>query len=416
MTKKPLDTILNEDRTFSPSEEFSKAAHVSSFDAYKRMYEESIKDPQKFWASVAEEFRWYKKWDTVLDESDAPVYKWFSGGRTNLSDNCLDRHLQSATRNKAAIIWEGEPGEQRVLTYRDLWREVNMFANALKKTGVGKGDRVAIYLPMIPELAVAMLACARIGAVHTVIFAGFSAESIRDRVLDCEAKMVITADGGWRKGSVLPLKDIVDEAVADCACVESVIVVKRSTGPEPYPCSLKDGRDRWYHDVMDAAFSVCVPEQMESEDPLFLLYTSGTTGKPKGIVHTTAGYMVFAAFTARYVFDLKPEDVYWCTADIGWVTGHSYIVYGPLANGATCVMYEGAPNSPDEGRFWQLIEKYGVTIFYTAPTAIRAFMKWGEQWPQKYDLTSLRLLGSVGEPINPEAWMWYHNVIGGKRC
>jgi len=416
MTDEHLDSILDEDRTFSPSQEFSKAAHIPSFEAYKKKYDESIENPEKFWADVAEEFTWYKKWDSVLDESDAPVYKWFSGGRTNISVNCLDRHLDSDLADKAAIIWEGEPGEERVLTYRELWREVNMFANALKKTGIEKGDRVALYLPMIPELAVAMLACARIGAVHSVIFAGFSAESIRDRVLDCETKMVVTADGGWRRGSVLPLKDIVDEAIEDCDCVESVIVVKRSTESKPYPCKIKDGRDQWYHQLMDEPFSECIPEEMESEDPLFLLYTSGTTGKPKGIMHTTAGYMIFAAMTMKYVFDLKPDDIYWCTADIGWVTGHSYFVYGPFANAATCVMYEGAPNSPDEGRFWQIVEKYGVTIFYTAPTAIRAFMKWGEEWPKKHDLSSLRLLGSVGEPINPEAWMWYHGVIGGERC
>ncbi|MFQ5511225.1 MAG: acetate--CoA ligase, partial [Candidatus Krumholzibacteriia bacterium] len=314
-----------------------------------------------------------------------------------------------------AIVWQGEPGEERVLTYRDLWREVNRCGSALKRLGIQRGDRVSIYLPMIPELAITMLACARIGAIHSVIFAGFSAESIRDRVLDSEARLVITADGGWRRGKVLPLKDIVDEGVRDCACVDHVIVVQRSPG-EPFPCRLKEGRDHWYHDLIGGDFAICPPEEMDSEDMLFLLYTSGTTGKPKGIIHTTGGYMVYAYHTTRYVFDLKPEDVYWCTADIGWVTGHTYTVYGPLANGATVVMYEGAPNAPDEGRFWSIVERYGVTVFYTAPTAIRAFMKWGDEWPKKYELGSLRLLGTVGEPINPEAWMWYHDIIGGRGC
>jgi acetyl-CoA synthetase len=415
MTDKKLHTILEESREFPPSSEFQKDAHIKSFEEYKKLYDESIADPESFWADVASQFEWYKKWDTVLDDSEAPFFKWFSGGKTNITENCLDRHVKTATRNKAAIIWEGEPGDERVLTYHDLWRETNKFANALKKIGIKKGDRVAIYLPMIPELAIAMLACARIGAIHSIIFAGFSAESIRDRVLDSETKLVITADGGWRRRKLLPLKDIVDEGIKDCACVTDVIVVQRSPG-EPFPHRWFGERDHWYHELMDAPFEVCKPEELDSEDMLFLLYTSGTTGKPKGIIHTTAGYMIYTALTAKYVFDLKPEDVYWCTADIGWITGHSYIVYGPMANGATCVMYEGAPNSPDEGRLWEIVEKYGVTVFYTAPTAIRAFMKWGVEWPEKYDLSSLRLLGTVGESINPEAWMWYHKVIGGERC
>jgi acetyl-CoA synthetase len=415
MTEKHMETILEEARKFPPPDSFRERAHISSFEDYKQMYEQSLKDPEKFWGTIAEELYWYKKWDRVLNDEDAPFFKWFENGKTNLSVNCLDRHIETATRNKAAIIWEGEPGEERVLTYWDLWHEVNKCANTLKGLGIQKGDRVAVYLPMIPELVITILACARIGAVHTVIFAGFSADSIRDRVQDCQAKLVITSDGGWRRGKVLPLKDIVDEAVADCGSVTDVLVVKRSPG-DPFPCQMKEGRDHWYHDLMGDAEKFCKPEEMDSQDLLFLLYTSGTTGKPKGIIHTSGGYMVFTYITAKYVFDLKPEDVYWCTADIGWVTGHSYIVYGPLANGATCVLYEGAPNAPDEGRFWQIVERYGVTVFYTAPTAIRAFMKWGEQWPKKYDLSSLRLLGSVGEPINPEAWMWYHELIGGEKC
>ena len=415
MADNQLDSFLHEDRTFPPSDDFREGSLVPSMADYQKIYDESLKDPGAFWAKAAENLHWFKKWDQVLDASDAPFYKWFVGGKTNISYNCLDRHLGTDISNKTAIIWEGEPqGEQKTLTYGELWEEVNVFANALRKLGIQKGDRVALYLPMIPELAMAMLACARIGAVHSVIFAGFSAESIRDRVLDCDTKMVITADGGWRRGSVLPLKDIVDEAVENCDCVESVLVVQRGVDA-PFPCTMKDGRDHWYHEVKED-FVECEAEQMDSEDMLFLLYTSGTTGKPKGIMHTTAGYMLYTYMTTKYVFDLQPDDVYWCTADCGWITGHSYIVYGPLANGATCLMYEGAPNAPDEGRFWDIVQKYKVTIFYTAPTAIRAFMKWGDDWPKKYDLSSLRLLGSVGEPINPEAWMWYHNLIGAERC
>jgi acetyl-CoA synthetase len=413
--RQDLESVLDEHREFPPSVEFSRSAHIKSAADYESLYAESLKHPEAFWAKVASELHWFKKWDRVLNEVDAPFYKWFEGGRTNLSYNCLDRHLSGPTRNKAALVWEGEPGDQRVLTYWDLAREVQKFANVLKKLGVQRGDRVAIYLPMVPELVVAVLACARIGAVHSVIFAGFSSESIKDRVQDCNARMVITADGGWRRGNLLPLKQIVDEAVAECDGVNHVIVVKRGHG-DPFPCHIEEGRDHWYHRLMADAPPVCPPAEMESEEILFLLYTSGTTGKPKGIIHTTGGYMTYAYYTCKHVFDLKNEDVFWCTADIGWITGHSYVIYGPLANGATCMMYEGAPNHPDNGRLWQLVEKYGVTVFYTAPTAIRAFMKWGDQWPGQYQLGSLRLLGTVGEPINPEAWMWYHRTIGKERC
>ena len=417
MTKKSkqIETILSEQRKFHPDESFRQQAHISSMEEYSSLYEKSIQDHAGFWESIADELFWFKKWDTVLDESGAPFYKWFVNGTTNISYNCLDRHLDSATRNKAAIIWEGETGDQRTLTYAQLAREVNLFANALKKLGIQRGDRIAIYLPMIPELAVSLLACARIGAVHSVIFAGFSAESIRDRVLDSETKLVITADGGWRKGNVLPLKNIVDEAIEDCSCIKHVVVVRRGPG-DSFPCHIKEGRDHWYHRIIDGVSGKCPAEPMDSEDMLFLLYTSGTTGKPKGIIHTTGGYMVYTYLTSKYVFDLKPEDVYWCTADIGWITGHSYIVYGPLSNGATVFMYEGTPNWPDKGRFWKMVQDYGITIFYTAPTAIRSFMKWGDEWPNKYDLSSLRLLGTVGETINPEAWMWYHQTIGKEKC
>ncbi|UCH82821.1 MAG: acetate--CoA ligase [Candidatus Latescibacterota bacterium] len=415
MDKRNLESILNEARKFYPPDEFRDTAHISSMEDYLARYARSIEDPEEFWGSVADELHWFKKWDRVLNDDDAPFFKWFQNGKTNISYNCLDRHLGTAIRNKAAIIWEGEPGDQRVLTYWDLAREVNKFANALRQLGVKRGDRVAIYLAMIPELTVSVLACARIGAVHSVIFAGFSAESIRDRVLDCQASVIITADGGWRRGNVLPLKNIVDEAVAQCDCVKDVVVVKRGYG-EVFPCHFREGRDHWYHRIIDGVPNTCPPEEMDSEDMLFLLYTSGTTGNPKGIIHTTGGYMVYTYLTTKYVFDLKPEDKFWCTADIGWITGHSYVVYGPLANGATCFMYEGTPNWPDNGRFWDMVERHGVTVFYTAPTAIRTFMKWGDKWTKKYDLSSLRLLGTVGEPINPEAWLWYHNVIGNGKC
>ncbi|MGJ3241566.1 MAG: acetate--CoA ligase [Opitutales bacterium] len=410
-----MQSVMAEGRTFKPAETFQQQAHLGSLEEYRKLYEKSIADPEAFWAEVAGELEWMQPWDRVLNEDDAPFYKWFEGGKTNVCVNCVDKHLANGGRNKAAFIWEGEPGDSRVMTYWDVYREVNRFANALKKLGIRKGDRIALYLPMVPELAIACLAIARIGAVHSVIFAGFSSESIKDRVLDCQAKMVITADGGWRRGNVLPLKNIVDEAIEECDCVTDVVVVKRAHG-DPFPCHVKEGRDHWYHRIVDGMPIHCDPEPMDAEDMLFLLYTSGTTGKPKGIIHTTAGYLVFTYLTSKYTFDLKPEDVYWCTADIGWITGHSYILYGPMQHAVTQVMYEGAPNYPDNARFWEIVEKYAVSVFYTAPTAIRAFMKWGDRWVDRHDLSSLRLLGTVGEPINPEAWMWYHRKIGGEKC
>ena len=362
----------------------------------------------------ADELEWFTKWTQILDWKP-PHAKWFVGGTLNASVNCVDRHIRGARRNKAAIVWEGEPGDRRTLTYFDLYRQVSQFANVMKSLGVKRGDRVAIYLPLIPELAIAMLACARIGAVHSVVFGGFSSESLRDRINDAQASLLITADGGWRRGQVVPLKQMADEALQGTPSIKDVIVVQRLQG-SPVEIHIKEGRDHWYHRLMLDAGYHCEPEHMDAEDMLYILYTSGTTGKPKGIVHTTGGYLVGTSATTKWVFDLKEDDVYWCTADIGWVTGHSYVVYGPLANGATVVMYEGAPDWPRKDRFWQIIERYGVTIFYTAPTAIRAFMRWGTEWPTGRDLTSLRLLGSVGEPINPEAWVWYHRYIGGERC
>ncbi len=410
-----MESVSHEHRKFAPPSEFVEAAHISGDLAYRALYKKSVQDPEAFWAEAAGELHWFKKWDTVLDDSDAPFFRWFDGSRTNLSYNCLDRHIDAGRGDKIAIHWEGEPGDSRDISYAQLHLEVCRLANALKSRGVQKGDRIAVYLPMIPELAVAVLACARIGAVHSVIFAGFSADSIRDRVLDSETRMVITADGGYRRGKMLELKSIVDEGVANCDCVKDVIVVKRGND-HPVVCSMVDGRDRWYHDLVAHMDDHCPAEEMEAEDLLFLLYTSGTTGKPKGIMHTTAGYQVFSYLTSKYIFDLKQDDVYWCTADVGWITGHTYIVYGIMQNGVTQVMYEGAPNYPDEGRFWEIIEKYKVSIFYTAPTAIRAFMKWGDDWVTGKDISSLRLLGTVGEPINPEAWIWYHKLIGAERC
>ena len=410
-----MESVSHEHRKFAPPSEFVDAAHISGDLAYRALYKKSVQDPEAFWAEAAGELHWFKKWDTVLDDSDAPFFRWFDGSRTNLSYNCLDRHIYAGRGDKIAIHWEGEPGDSRDISYAQLHLEVCRLANALKSRGVQKGDRIAVYLPMIPELAVAVLACARIGAVHSVIFAGFSADSIRDRVLDSETRMVITADGGYRRGKMLELKSIVDEGVANCDCVKDVIVVKRGND-HPVVCSMVDGRDRWYHDLVAHMDDHCPAEEMEAEDLLFLLYTSGTTGKPKGIMHTTAGYQVFSYLTSKYIFDLKQDDVYWCTADVGWITGHTYIVYGIMQNGVTQVMYEGAPNYPDEGRFWEIIEKYKVSIFYTAPTAIRAFMKWGDDWVTGKDISSLRLLGTVGEPINPEAWIWYHKLIGAERC
>ena len=415
MSDQKMDTVLAETRKFSPPEDFSSKAHIQSMEDYKALHQRSIQDPEGFWSEVASELHWFRKWDTVLNDDDKPFFKWFEGGKTNISYNCLDRHLDGPNRDKPAIIWEGEPGESKTLTYAEMHSLVCRFANVLKSLGVKKGDRVAIYLPMVVELPAAVLACARIGAVHNVVFAGFSSESIKDRVLDSEAKLVITADAGWRRGKVLALKDIVDAAVEDCDCVENVLVVERGI-KEEFPLNIKQGRDHWYHELAENQSDDCPAEELDAEDMLFLLYTSGTTGKPKGIMHTQAGYMVYTYLTAKYVFDLKPEDVYWCTADVGWITGHSYLIYGPMQNAATVVVYEGAPNWPDNGRFWEIVEKYQVSIFYTAPTAIRAFMKWGDEWPKKCDLSSLRLLGTVGEAINPEAWIWYHELIGGKRC
>ena len=407
-----IESHLIENRVFKPSREFAKKARIQSMAQYRAMWEESIKKPDKFWAREASELHWNTKWTKVLDWKE-PYAKWFVGGKLNVSENCLDRHLDGPRRNKAAIIWEGEPGEKRILTYQQLHREVCRFANVLKRNKIKKGDRVLIYMPMIPEAAIAMLACARLGITHSVVFGGFSAESIRDRVVDSGAVAVITADGGFRRGSVVPLKANVDQALKDGAGgVKRVIVFKRAGND----IHIEEGRDVWWHREMQYVDAKCDPTPLDSEHPLFILYTSGSTGKPKGILHTTGGYLLGAYTTCKYVFDLRDEDIYWCTADIGWVTGHSYVVYGPLAMGATSFMYEGAPDTPDKGRFWKLIEDYAVTILYTAPTAIRAFIKWGDEWPKKYDLSSLRLLGTVGEPINPEAWMWFHHLIGGGRC
>ncbi|MBK8302236.1 MAG: acetate--CoA ligase [Chloracidobacterium sp.] len=406
-----IESVLNEDRIFPPPADFAANAHISSFEEYERIYAEAAADVPAFWAKQAESLDWFKKWDTVL-EWNLPHAKWFVGGKINISYNCLDRHLTTSRKNKAAIIWEGETGEIKTITYLQLHQEVSRFANVLKSLGVKTGDRVALYMPLIPALSVAMLACARIGATHTVIFGGFSADAIRDRVNDCGCKLIVTADGGFRRGSEVRLKDIVDEAVVGCPGVENVVVFQRTNSK----VSMTPGRDHWWHELTKTVGADCPAEELDSEHPLFILYTSGTTGKPKGILHTTGGYLTQTAYTAKLVFDLKDDDIYWCTADIGWVTGHSYVVYGPLANGATVFMYEGAPNHPDFDRFWDIIERHKITIFYTAPTAIRAFIKWGEQYPLKHDLSSLRLLGTVGEPINPEAWMWYHEVIGKGKC
>ncbi len=404
-----IDDLLREDRTFRPPAAFRDRALVN--DA--QIYADADRDPDAFWARMAGELEWSRPWTAVLDWQP-PHARWFVGGELNASVNCLDRHVRGPRRNKAALIWEGEPGDRRTLTYFDLFREVSAFANVLKSLGVAKGDRVAIYLPLIPELAIAMLACARIGAVHNVVFGGFSAESLRDRINDSTCRLLITADGGYRRGQIVALKQVADEALAATPSIEHVIVVQR--GGAAIPIHITEGRDHWYHRLMQDAALTCDPEPMDAEDMLYILYTSGTTGKPKGIIHTTGGYLVGAYATTKLVFDLREEDVYWCTADIGWVTGHSYVVYGPLANGATVVMYEGAPDWPQKDRFWSIVERHGVSILYTAPTAIRAFMRWGREWPAKHDLSSLRLLGSVGEPINPEAWMWYHQVIGAERC
>jgi acetyl-CoA synthetase len=406
-----IDSILTEKRSFPPPPEFSRNAHIQSKEEYDKLCARAASDPDGFWADIARELHWFEPWNKVL-EWNCPWAKWFLGGKINLSYNCLDRHVTTWRKNKAAIIWEGEPGEVRTYTYQQLLSEVCKFANVLKSLGIKSGDRVAIYMGMCPELPIAMLACARIGAVHSVIFGGFSANALVDRITDQEAIAVITQDGSYRRGSEVKLKPAVDEALEHCPTVKHVVALKR-TGTD---VGWKEGRDHWWHQLMEKASDNCPAEPLDSEHPLYILYTSGTTGKPKGIVHTTGGYSVGTYITSKWVFDLKEDDTYWCTADIGWVTGHSYIVYGPLQNGATCVMYEGAPNYPAFDRFWAIIEKHKVNILYTAPTAIRTFIKWGDEWPKKHDLSSLRLLGTVGEPINPEAWMWYREVIGGNRC
>jgi acetyl-CoA synthetase len=406
-----LDTVMKEERLFPPSKEFAAQARIGSLAAYEALWKEASADIEKFWGKLAAELHWFQPFKTVL-QWDEPFARWFVGGKTNVSYNCLDVHLTTARRNKAAIIWEGEPGDTRTLTYQQLHREVCKFANVLKGLGIKPGDVVSIYMPMVPELAIAMLACARVGAVHSVIFGGFSSEAIADRNNDAKAKLVITSDAGWRRGQQLPLKANVDAALAKSPTVEKCVVLRRVGNEVP----MQSGRDYWWDELMRDASADCPAEQLDSEAPLFILYTSGSTGKPKGIKHTTAGYNLFTKKTMEWVFDIRDEDVFWCTADCGWVTGHSYIVYGPLSNGTTVLMYEGAPNWPDEGRFWEIIEKYKVNIFYTAPTAIRAFIKWGDHWVDKRDLSSLRLLGTVGEGINPEAWMWYHRKIGKERC
>ncbi len=411
MSSANIQSVLCENRRFPPPAEFARQAHISTEDQYQQMWNRAKDDPAGFWGDLANQLHWFKKWDQVIQGS-MPDTQWFVGGKLNASYNCLDRHLTTWRKNKAAIIWEGEPGDSRVLTYQDLHREVCKFANVLKKLGVTTGDRVTLYMPMIPELAIAMLACARIGATHSIIFGGFSADAVADRNNDSQAKLIVTADAGWRRGKEVPLKKAVDESLEKSPSIQKVVCVRR-TGAA---VEMIPDRDYWWHELMQDSSSDCDAVELDAEHPLFILYTSGSTGKPKGVLHTTAGYTLGTMMTSKWVFDLKDEDTYWCTADIGWVTGHSYIVYGPLANGATTVMYEGAPNWPHDGRFWEIVEKYKVNIFYTAPTAIRAFIKWGDHWPAKYDLSSLRLLGSVGEPINPEAWMWYHRMIGQERC
>ncbi len=409
-----IESLLKEKRTFKPSKEFVKQANWNkrTVAEYRKL---GAKNPQRFWAKMAKEnVSWFSPWKKVLDWKP-PYAKWFVGAKTNVSYNCLDRHLEGENawrRNKAAIIWEGEPGDLRVLTYAQLHREVCKFANVLKGLGVKKGDRVALYMPMVPELAIAMLACTRIGAPHSIVFGGFSAEALRDRIVDAGAVAVVTADAGWRRGKPLPLKEAVDKSLEGVDCVRNVVVVNRCD----LDVQMRPGRDRWWHELMADASPKCPPAKLDAEHPLFILYTSGTTGKPKGILHTTGGYLTHVTTTAKAIFDLKDEDVYWCTADIGWITGHSYVVYGILANGATTLMYEGAPTTPGPDRFWDIIERHGVTIFYTAPTAIRTFIRLGDEHPKSHDLSSLRLLGTVGEPINPEAWMWYHRIIGGRRC
>ncbi|MEO5356160.1 MAG: acetate--CoA ligase [Nitrospirae bacterium YQR-1] len=415
--KMNIEVLMEEKRVFPPPQEFSEKACIKTMKQYEDMYKRSTEDPESFWAEAAlEHIHWFKKWDRVLEyDFNKPSVKWFEGGKLNATYNCLDRHVHSALRNKAAIIWESNYGIiNKTYTYQQLYTEVNRFANVLKKHGVQKGDRVMIYLPMVPEIVISMLACARIGAIHSVVFGGFSAQALRDRIVDCEAKLVITADFGSRGGKLVPLKSNADEAVEHCKSVKHMIVVKVQMTSSP-DVSMEAKRDLWWHDEMGAGdiTSFCPPEWMDAEDPLFILYTSGSTGKPKGVLHTTGGYLLYSSLTFKWIFDSRPEDIFFCTADAGWITGHSYIVYGPLSGGATTVLFEGIPTYPDPGRFWKIVEKYGVNVFYTAPTAIRTLMREGDKWVNSHDISSLRLLGTVGEPINPEAWMWYHNVVGG---
>jgi acetyl-CoA synthetase len=415
MERESLSSVMHEKRVFYPPEELSREAYIKSLDEYKELYQRSLGDPEGFWGEAAQQLDWYKKWDKVLAEDFAEgKHEWFVGGKLNVSYNCLDRNVKTWRRNKAALIWEGDTGETRTLTYQQLYCNVCRFANVLKKHGVRKGDRVSIYLPMILELPIAMLACARIGAVHSVVFGGFSAEALRNRILDCDSKVLICVDGYYRSGRIIRSKDNADEALKECPAVKDVIVVRRAG----IQVKMEQGRDCWWHEEMDSGYPrpTCEPEVMDAEDPLFILYTSGSTGKPKGVLHTQAGYLLYAYQTFKWIFDIKEEDTFWCTADIGWVTGHTYIVYGPLAAGATCLMFEGVPNYPHPDRFWEMIERYQVSIFYTAPTALRAVMTEGDDWPNKHNLSSLRILGTVGEPINPETWMWYYNVIGKGKC
>lgn len=414
MPDETILSVMEEKRVFYPSADFSKKAHVRGMEEYERLYRYSVNDPVGFWQEQAEELHWFKRWDTVFRYTERPFVKWFEGGKLNVAYNCLDRHLGTWRRNKAAIVWESECGDSEVYTYQQLHYEVCRFANVLKKYGLGKGDRVAIYMPMIPELAISMLACARIGAIHSIVFGGFSAKALQKRINDCEAKMLITADGSYRKGKIVTMKQNADEAIGECPSIRKVIVVRRTHSET----MMKQGRDVWWDEEIGAPDikPECGAEWMDGEDSLFILYTSGTTGTPKGVLHTTAGYLVYALMTTKYVFDLKDEDTFWCTADIGWITGHTYAIYGPLAYGATSIMFEGVPSHPNPDRFWEIVEKYKVTVFYTAPTVIRSLMVEGVEWPKRHDLSSLRLLGSVGEPINPEAWMWYYTVIGQEKC
>jgi acetyl-CoA synthetase len=415
MDEKGIMSLEEEKRIFKAQKEFSKKAYIKTEEEYKKIYEESIKDPEKFWAEKAEQLHWFKKWDTVFTYDKKNVkFTWFKGGKINMCYNCLDRNLDKRG-DKTAIIWQGEPEDDvKKYTYKELHKEVCRFANVLKKKGIKKGERIAIYLPMIPELSIAMLACTRIGAIHSIVFGGFSAESLKDRILDSKCKMLITSDGSLRAGKTIDLKKNADEAVSECDCIKSVIVVKRANNK----VNMKGDRDTWWHDEIAVSDikDECEVEEMDAEDPLFILYTSGTTGKPKGVLHTTGGYLIYVYQTFKWIFDYHEEDIYWCTADIGWITGHSYIIYGPLANGATSIMFEGIPTYPEPDRFWKVVEKFKVNIFYTAPTAIRAVARFGDEWPNKHDLNSLRLLGSVGEPINPEAWIWYHKIIGKEKC